>query len=255
MERSKHAEGGVKAKAKPRSLEQSSSTFGTGTERERERKSFFFSFSHNTVFYFWNNYRQMSFEFHTNTSPPRARYILWYKCHISWGKGDAFDIYHWQWWAMMWQLKDFNYSFTWSFLHCPNVFPFSTDLQSVLLVDGFHSVVLSLYIESSHICIPLRQQLFPSLSVANGFFLIESPQVVYLFVEVKRKQCEQDAGLGFFLLLSFQFCQQVIVCHLLSLSSFVPTARVLYHVVQLWCIFEAIYPQNPHHIIIRTVFW
>lgn len=111
----------------------------------------------------------------------------------------------------------------------------------MLLVDGFHGVFLSLYIESSHICIPLRQQLSPSLSVANGF-LIESPQVVYLFVEVKWKKFEQDADLHYYVSFFFfsshseqqEAASSVCKCHLLSMSSFHPTACVLlYHVVQL----------------------
>lgn len=64
----------------------------------------------------------------------------------------------------------------------------------MMLLDGFHGVFLALYIESSPFCIPLWQQLALSLSKANGF-LTESPQVVYLFVEVKRKQCGQDKEL------------------------------------------------------------
>lgn len=64
----------------------------------------------------------------------------------------------------------------------------------MMLLDGFHGVFLALYIESSPFCIPLWQQLALSLSKANGF-LTESPQVVYLFVEVKRKQCGQDKDL------------------------------------------------------------
>lgn len=61
----------------------------------------------------------------------------------------------------------------------------------MLLVDGCRGVFLSLYIESSHFWIPPRQQLALSLSAANGF-LIESPQVVYLFVEFKRERSGQD---------------------------------------------------------------
>lgn len=63
-----------------------------------------------------------------------------------------------------------------------------------MLLDGFHGVFLALCIESSPFCIPLWQQLALSLSEANGF-LTESPQVVYLFVEVKRKQRGQDKDL------------------------------------------------------------
>lgn len=93
----------------------------------------------------------------------------------------------------------------------------------MLLVDGFHGVFLSLYIESSHFWIPLRQQLALSLSVANGF-LIESPQVVYLFVEVKRGRSLVSAMLLF---LSFHSEPQkasssVCKCH--PLSVFDPTA-------------------------------
>lgn len=101
----------------------------------------------------------------------------------------------------------------------------------MLLVDGFHGSFLSLYIESSHFWIPPRQQLAFSLSVANGF-LIESPQVVYLFVEVKRKWCVLDTDLHcavVFFFLSFHSEQReamssVYKCHPLSLSGFHPTA-------------------------------
>lgn len=82
-------------------------------------------------------------------------------------------------------------------------------LQSMLLIDGFHGVFLSLYIGSSHICVPPRQQLCPSLSVANGF-LIESPQVVYLFVEVKWKQCGQDTDLCYSFGFLFAFCHLTV---------------------------------------------
>lgn len=58
----------------------------------------------------------------------------------------------------------------------------------MMLVDGFHGG------ESSPFCIPPWQQLALSLSAANGF-LTESPQVVYLFVEVKRKLCGQDTDI------------------------------------------------------------
>lgn len=67
-------------------------------------------------------------------------------------------------------------------------------LSGMLQVDGFHCVILSLYTDPSHFWTSPRQELAHSLSVANGF-LIESPQVVYLLVEVNRESCEQDTHL------------------------------------------------------------
>lgn len=97
----------------------------------------------------------------------------------------------------------------------------------MMLLDGFHGVFLALYIEPSPFCIPLWQQLALSLSEANGF-LTESPQVVYLFVEVKRKQCGQDKDL-FSTSSSFYGKQQEAVssiykCHPSCLSDCHPTA-------------------------------
>lgn len=67
-------------------------------------------------------------------------------------------------------------------------------VSGVLQVDGFHCVILSLYTDPSLFWTPPRQELAHSLSVANGL-LIESPQVVYLLVEVNREWCDQDTHL------------------------------------------------------------
>lgn len=95
-----------------------------------------------------------------------------------------------------------------------------------MLLDGFHGVFLALCIESSPFCIPLWQQLSLSLSEANGF-LTESPQVVYLFVEVKRKQCGQDKDLpppSSFYGKQQETVSSIYKCHPSCLSDCHPTA-------------------------------
>lgn len=111
----------------------------------------------------------------------------------------------------------------------------------MLQVDGFHGVFLSLYTEPSHFWIPPRQQLAHSLSVANGF-LIESPQVVYLFVEVKLELCGQDSDLHhavFFFLFFFSFWQWTAGKHCpQSISAILCVCLVSPHCFTsstLWC--------------------
>lgn len=123
----------------------------------------------------------------------------------------------------------------------------------MLQVDGFHGVLLSLCTELSHFWIPPRQQLAHSLSVANGF-LIESPQVVYLFVKVKLEWCGQDTDLhhtvGFFLFVCFfvisQWTAGTIV---LSLSpSVCPAHRaVMLFNSNIYLSAETIKKKIPHH--------
>lgn len=65
-------------------------------------------------------------------------------------------------------------------------------LYGVLQGDGFRCVILSLNTDPSDFWALLRQELAYSLLLANGF-LIESPQVVYLFTEVIPERWERGA--------------------------------------------------------------
>lgn len=120
--------------------------------------------------------------------------------------------------------------------------------------------------ESSHFWIPPRQKLALSLSVANCF-LIESPQVVYLFVEVKRKWI----GPHMLLFFSSPFCHlsvssrkqcsqsiSVILCLSLVFTPLLsPASMLLCHAVRLCQPLESISPWtaakiHPHTICTHT---
>lgn len=106
-------------------------------------------------------------------------------------------------------------------------------LSGVLQVDGFHCVILSLYTDPSRFWTPPRKELAHSLSVANGF-LMESPQVVYLLVEVNREWCEQDTHLHRSPSPSLVISQQECCLHI-PVSILIPLLHVETPVVpRLW---------------------